>query len=195
MKAVIFLILSIVFIAGCSHDFQTAEETVEDIIENQNAEDVVERLGANLETDTTYNWMDTELKDVRTGETFKISDFKGKNILIESFAAWCPTCTKQQNKMRELQAIDPETIHISLDTDPNEDIKIVQNYIDRNLFDWYFALAPEELTRALIKEFGVGIVFAPAAPVVLICPDQSTRFLGRGVKSANELKSEIEAGC
>jgi len=38
-------------------------------------------------------------------------------------------------------------------------------------------------------------VSAPRAPVVLICEDQSTRFLRSGVKSAEELISEIQKGC
>ncbi|PIN92559.1 hypothetical protein COU56_04225, partial [Candidatus Pacearchaeota archaeon CG10_big_fil_rev_8_21_14_0_10_31_9] len=37
-------------------------------------------------------WMNTELNDISTGETFKISDFEGKPVLLESFAVWCPTC-------------------------------------------------------------------------------------------------------
>ena len=45
-------------------------------------------------------WMNTELKDVRIGETFKISDFRGEPVLVESFAVWCPTCTKQQNEIK-----------------------------------------------------------------------------------------------
>ncbi|MBI3040886.1 MAG: hypothetical protein HYY80_04475, partial [Chloroflexi bacterium] len=54
---------------------------------------------------------------------------------------------------------------------------------------------PRELTNALIAEFGLRVVSAPTAPVVLICADQSTRFLGRGIKLADKLLSEIEKGC
>jgi len=42
-------------------------------------------------------WMEIELVDVATGETFKISDFKGNPILLESFAVWCPTCLAQRS--------------------------------------------------------------------------------------------------
>lgn len=191
MKRVIFIlgILSLIFIAGCSH-VQTKEQTLDDIINKD-----IESIDSNLETETVSSWMDVELKDVQTQETFKISDFKGKNILLESFAAWCPTCTKQQNQIKILQTTDKETIHISLDTDSNEDEDIVKAYIERNLFDWNFAISPPELTRAIIDEFGLRFVFAPSAPIILICKDQSTRFLGIGVKSADKLKLEIEKGC
>ena len=144
----------------------------------------------------TPAWMEIELTDVATGETFKISDFKGKPILLESFAVWCPTCLAQQKEVKKVKQIEGENvIHISLDTDPNEDEEKVREHIEKNEFDWYFAVSPVELTQALIDEFGLNFVSAPRAPVVLICEDQSTRFLRSGVKSAEELISEIERGC
>lgn len=33
-------------------------------------------------------WLDTELVDVETGETFRISDFKGRPVLVKTFAVW-----------------------------------------------------------------------------------------------------------
>jgi len=141
-------------------------------------------------------WMEIELTDVAKGETFKISDFEGKPILLESFAVWCPTCLAQQKEMKKVQQIEGENIiHISLDTDPNEDEAKVREHIERNELDWYFAVSPVELTQALIDEFGLNVVSAPRAPVVLICEDQSTRFLRSGVKTAEELISEVEEGC
>lgn len=141
-------------------------------------------------------WMNVELTDVSSGERFRISDFKGKPILLESFAVWCPTCLSQQKEMKILKQQEGESvIHISLDTDSNEDVGIVKGHVERNGLDWYFAVAPTELTNALIDEFGLSIVNAPGAPVVVICEDLSTRFLGSGVKSASDLKSEIAKGC
>jgi len=147
------------------------------------------------ETETPV-WMEMELKDVATGDTFRITDFKGKTILLESFAVWCPTCLAQQKEMKELLETEAEAIiHISLDTDPNEDEDRVRGHIERNNLSWYFAVSPEELTKALIDEFGLSFVSAPTAPVALICEDQSNRLLPRGIKSADKLLSEIEKGC
>lgn len=33
-------------------------------------------------------WLDTELTDAVTGEKFRLSDFKGKPVLLHAFAAW-----------------------------------------------------------------------------------------------------------
>ena len=141
-------------------------------------------------------WMDIELTDVATGQTFKLSDFRGKPVLLESFAVWCPTCLRQQKEMQKLLAREGEAIiHVSLDTDPNEDEAKVKEHLERNSLDWYFAISPIELTEALIDDFGLAIVSAPSAPVVLICKDQSTRFLKDGVKSADSLLLEVEKGC
>ena len=141
-------------------------------------------------------WMDIELTDVDTGEKFKVSDFKGKPVLLESFAVWCPTCLRQQKEMQKLQEREGDAIiHISLDTDPNEDEAKIKDHLERNDLKWYFAISPKELTEALIDEFGLNVVSAPRAPVILICKDQSTRFLKDGVKSASELLSEVEKGC
>ncbi|MBT3363654.1 MAG: redoxin family protein [Chloroflexi bacterium] len=148
-----------------------------------------------LPPESTPEWMEIELTDAATGQTFTIADFKGKPILLESFAVWCPTCLAQQREMKKLLESEGENIiHISLDTDPNEDAEIVRGHIERHGLDWYFAVAPAELTNALIDEFGLSVVSAPRAPVVLIFEDQSARFLRSGVKSAAELLSEVEKG-
>ena len=69
------------------------------------------------------------------------------------------------------------------------------NNITENGFDWLYAISPKELATGLIDEFGINVVNAPSAPVVLVCADGSTRFLGRGLKSVSELQEEIKKGC
>jgi len=142
------------------------------------------------------DWRDIPLRDVVSGETFRISDFEGRPLLLESFAVWCPTCTKQQQQIHKLhQDIRSDVISISLDVDPNEDENLVRDHASRNGFDWLYAIAPPDLTRALIEEFGTNIVAAPSAPIVLICEDQRARLLKRGVKKAEVLHEEIRRGC
>lgn len=148
----------------------------------------------------TRSWMEFELEDIRTGETFRISDFQGKPILLESFAVWCPTCTKQQNIVKELHEepgfSEEELISISIDTDQSEDKARVRTHIESNGFNWYYAISPIELTQSLIDEFGNSIVSAPSVPMILICEDGSFRKLGGfGSRSVDKLKQEIANGC
>jgi thiol-disulfide isomerase/thioredoxin len=140
------------------------------------------------------NWRNIELKNIATQESFKISDFSDKPILLESFAVWCPTCTRQQKEIKNLHNdIGEVIISISIDTDPNEDEAKVLNHINSNGFDWRYAISPENMTQRLRDEFGLPILNAPQAPVVLICPgEQEARLLNSGVKKSNELKQELE---
>lgn len=145
-------------------------------------------------------WMEIELKDVNSGESYTISELKGKPMLIESFAVWCPICTKQQNNIKELHEepgfSEEELISIALDTDPNEDEAKVAGHASSNGFDWRYSVAPVELTQSLIDEFGNGIVNPPSVPMILVCEDGSYRKLGGfGARDVDKLKTEIAAGC
>ena len=158
-------------------------------------------LGGSLSAQASpRDWRDIPLRDVISGETFRISDFADQTVLLESFAVWCPTCTKQQEEVRKLhEQVGDRVISISLDVDPNEDEQLVREHALRNGFHWRYAVAPPELTRALINRFGTAIVAAPSAPMILICgegsEDQEARLLKRGVKKADRLLEEIQRGC
>lgn len=143
------------------------------------------------------DWKEIELTDVATGDKFKISDFKGRPVLLESFAVWCPTCGEQQRRVKEMtkRGEGEDIVHVSIDTDPNEDVAAVKRHIEDNGFDWYYAISPIELTNALKDEFGLGVINAPSVPMILICEDQTTRYLKSGLKTGEELLQEVEKGC
>jgi len=147
---------------------------------------------AAVDLDALPDWMKTELVDAASGETFAIANFIGRPILIESFAVWCSICLRQQKEMARLIELEGEAIvHVSLDTDPNEDLDKVEDHIERHGFTWYYAVAPIEMTQLLIVDFGLSVVNAPLAPVVLVDVDGSARLLDRGVKTAEALLEEI----
>lgn len=144
------------------------------------------------------NWRNIGLKNVNTNEKYKISDFSGeKKVLLESFAVWCPTCTRQQEEVKRLHiAIGDKVESIALNTDPNEEEEKVRNHAEKNKFDWKYSVSPSELTKQLVDEFGIGIVNAPSAPMLLICEDQSNvHFLDNGLKERDELREYIETLC
>jgi len=146
-------------------------------------------------TTAAAGWKDSELKDVRTGSKFKISDFAGKVVIIESFAVWCPKCKQQQDEIKKFEQENPEVISVSLDTDPNEDEARVLEHINRYGYGWRFAVSPTQVTQNLISEFGLTVVNAPSTPVILVCADQKTRLMKTGIKDPTELKDEIAKGC
>ena len=185
MKSVI--VLMIIFslaMVGCTSEIQTAD-----------GESLDRSTSVNQEETKPVDWKTAELTDVRTGDTFTIADFSGKPVLVESFAVWCPLCTKQQRNIRKLHGeVGDSVVSISLNTDPNEDAAVVLDHVTRNNFEWRYVISPSGVTQSLIDEFGVGVVNAPSAPVILVCSDGSSSLLDRGVKSVDELKEAV-AGC
>jgi len=180
-KKIIISLVILILIVGGLFIFYGADSGL-DLLENN-----VDSLNAKEKS-----WWNTELKDIRTGNSFLISDFEGKPIFLESFAVWCPTCTKQQKETKKLEAeLGDAIVSISLDTDPNEDESLLRKHIEDNGFDWYYAISPTELTKELIKDFGVEIVNAPSVPVILICEDGSVHKLDRGFKNVEKLKTAL----
>jgi thiol-disulfide isomerase/thioredoxin len=140
-----------------------------------------------------FDWRSAELVDVNSGETFTLDQFNTP-VLIESFAVWCPTCTKQQRELGKLHDLNPEVVSVAINTDPNEDEAKVREHTQKNGFDWRYVVSPVEVTRALIDEFGTTVINAPSAPVILLCPDGTAVLLDNGVKDAEEL-NEAAMGC
>ena len=193
---ILIILCSLVFFGCQGQETNTPKEMTSEEIEEK-ATQSQEQLEEDMEgSSESLDWKSEDLVDASTGETFQIKDFTGTPVLIESFAVWCPTCLKQQKKMKELLETEGDTIiHISLDTDPNEDADLVKLHAEKNDLNWRFVVSPKEVTKKLIEEFGFGVVNAPSAPVILVCEDQTTRLLEKGVKSAEELKEEVNLGC
>ena len=143
-------------------------------------------------TDTSDNWQQIQLQDVSSDETYTIGELE-KPVLVETFAVWCPTCTNQQQQLKEFHNQSNVT-SVSLDVDPNEDEAKVQQHIDRYGFDWRYSIAPSSLTRQLINEYGSSIAQPPIAPMILIC-ENGTRRLPNGVKPPSKLSEELQKGC
>ena len=146
----------------------------------------------NNEIDIDTNWRDIPFKDVNSGKMMTVSDFSGKPILIHIFALWCPNCWRLDNELKELKG---EVELISFDTEPTENETQLKEYVDRFNFGWYFANPPPELTISLINEIGIEAVSPKYVPILLVCEDQSARLLGKGMKTAEVLREEIEKGC
>ena len=174
----ILLIIIVLFLVGCTSvetdsgkEIET-EEMSEKEMENiamekqEQLEEALENVGA------CDDWKCEDLVDVLTGETYQIKDFEGKIILVESFAVWCPTCLKQQLKMKDLLESDGDSIvHISLDTDPNEEASLVKEHAEKNGLNWKFSVSPIEITKKMIDELLLRI---PIVYVDVTCSENSS---------------------
>lgn len=140
-------------------------------------------------------WFSAELMDEGTGEMFMIEDFKGKVVLVETFAQWCPTCLRQQMEIEKLQAMmgmPDDLVTISLDVDPNEDAEMLKKYLEKHGFDWRFAIASPETAREIGNLYGQQFLNPPSAPVFVIDRKGNVHPLPFGVKSAEDLQEALK---
>jgi cytochrome oxidase Cu insertion factor (SCO1/SenC/PrrC family) len=183
-----------IFLIACTPQATQADNAARDkSLETNNAVSDVEDKG-DVPGELPL-WMTAKLKDINSGETFSIEDFKGKPVLMESFAVWCPICTQQQKETKKLEEEGTDIISVNLDTDPNEDEERVKGHLEKHGFDWRYAISPTAVTQSLTDDFGPKVLQAPLAPMVLICPDQSFELLSFGVKSKDKLKEAVAQNC
>jgi hypothetical protein len=133
--------------------------------------------------------------DARTGEPFKISDFQGKVILVETLAQWCSNCMKQQLQVYDLHQLLGERddfISIGLDIDPNEDLASLNSYVKNNGFTWLYGVSPAEVSREIANLYGDQFLNPPSTPMLIIDRQGQAHELRFGIKNADELLAALE---
>jgi thiol-disulfide isomerase/thioredoxin len=142
------------------------------------------------------DWLGTSLVDARTGRNFKISDFTGKVVLVETMAVWCTTCFAQQQQILDLHAAlgnNSDLVSVSLDIDPNETQDILMKYVDSNSsFNWEYAISPAALSREFGKTYGDQFLNPPSTPVLIIDRHGIAHPLPLGIKSAEALMKAVQ---
>lgn len=140
------------------------------------------------------DWFNAKLTDVQTGQSVSINDLKGKVVLIETMAEWCPTCRHQEDEVKKLHSLlgnPSDFVSVSLDVDSNEDAASLQKYAKAFGYDWHFAIAPLEVQRALGNLYSAEYLNPPLAPMLLIDREGKVYGLPYGLKSAESLRATI----
>lgn len=149
--------------------------------------------GAGSSSSSSTDWRGVALTDVYTGQSFSISDFNGKVVVLETMAVWCPTCVRQQIEIHALRdRFGDQVVSVTLDIDRNEGQDILRRHVQTYGFEERFAVSPIELTRALEMDFGTIVLNATSTPVIIVDRQQQGHLLRPGLKSAAELAKELE---
>ena len=123
-----------------------------------------------------------------------MNDFNGRVVLVETIAEWCPNCLFQQHQTRTLRnnlGNPADLVLISLDVDSHEDEASLKEYTEQFGFDWYFAVAPLELERALGNLYSAEYLNPPLEPMLMLDRQGIVYTLTYGEKSANDLKQIV----
>jgi cytochrome oxidase Cu insertion factor (SCO1/SenC/PrrC family) len=177
------LLVSVVALAGCSSAVSTPKPSPTYF-------DPIPLVAA----PTIPSWFSVAMTDVNTGQSFRIADFKGKVVLLDTMATWCPTCQGEMSEIKLLPGLyptAPDLVRISLDVDPNEDATILKKYAATNKFDWYIAVAPIEVGRFLETNYDQGYLNPPLQPMLFIDRAGSVYGLPFGPKSAISIQKTL----
>lgn len=63
------------------------------------------------------------------GESVRLSDFKGKNVLVNFWATWCPYCVKEMPDLNQLYTEHKENDFVVLAVDVGESKETVEKYL------------------------------------------------------------------
>lgn len=208
-KKVLFTLISMIFIvAACSPAVPTEEAMMEkptEVMMEKATDDMMgtptealEAVAAEAMEDKammTPGFFDLSLTNVNTGESFKISDYAGKVVLVEDLAMWCSNCKKQQDQVKalhELLGMDSDLVSIGFDVDPNEKAEDLKKYIDGNGYDWIYVIPPQEVLQEIGNLYGANFLNPPNTPIFIIDRKGQVHPMPFGVKSADELKAFID---
>ena len=138
-------------------------------------------------------WFDIALKDVNSGQPFKLSDFKGHIVLVEGMAVWCTTCLRQQRELVNLhKQIGDAAISVAIDVDLNEDEALLKQHAESNGFTWRYAVGGQKLVQALAAEFGNKFLNPPSVPMFLIDKRGGLHLLDFDHKTVEYLTQQIQ---
>jgi thiol-disulfide isomerase/thioredoxin len=138
-------------------------------------------------------WLSMELTDVSTGKSFTINDFKGKVVIVDAMAIWCPNCLRQAQHLKDLRAIyGPEDlVLVTLDIDLNENEAMLAEYAKKNGFDWPFVVAPLAMMRDIGNLYGARFMDPTLSPTLVVDRTGEVFKMGFGEKKAEDMSKSL----
>ena len=137
------------------------------------------------------DWYGWPLAEATTGEFFRVGDFPGKVILVETMAVWCSKCLSQQKEItRLLETLGErdDLVSLGINIDPNEDTALLSDYVAKNGFDWLYTVASAELIEEISRLYGPQYLNPPSTPMLIIDRQGEAHLLPFGTKSAEDLQ-------
>jgi len=134
-KIIILLILIAILTAGCSEKGEPAQN-----------QDVSSQQQENPEaTDDAIPAPDFELETL-DGTTIRLSDLRGKNVILNFWATWCGFCVTEMPDLQKLQEAYKDDDLLILAVNVGETKETVEKFVKENNL---------ELTVVLDKDMGV----------------------------------------
>lgn len=87
--------------------------------------------------------IDFKLKDLN-GKEVSLSDFKGKKVLLNFWATWCPPCKAEMPDLENLYQENKDSDLVILAVNIGEDKETVQSFINKNRYNFNVLLDTDQ---------------------------------------------------
>ena len=124
-------------------------------------------------------------KDVN-GNTVRLSDYKGKVVLVDFWATWCPPCRELTPVLNKIYEKYNDKGFVVLALTPEENTNIIKSYIKENNVIYPVLITDMETTRQY------GVISIPASFLISRDGRVAEKHLGATWNIMQELSSEIE---
>jgi len=121
-----------------------------------------------------------------SGETITLSQFKGKIVILQVMASWCPSCKLQASQIKPVyeKYAGNGLVVISLDIQPERSsLQDLKNFKTNFGGDWYFGFYPE-----FINQYGIRSLDSK----VIIDKNGNIAYRDDKVTTTEELESIIQ---
>lgn len=68
------------------------------------------------------------------GKTYTLKDFKGKTVVLDFWATWCPDCRKEIDYLVSLHEKFPDVVFVGISFDTDKDK--LREFVSQNGMDW-----------------------------------------------------------
>jgi thiol-disulfide isomerase/thioredoxin len=121
----VIVLLAIVLLVGCHTD--SSGENAETDDNAKHSEEIEKDI--NIEEKVEIGYMAPNFNiELLSGETAKLSDYRGKVVLINFWATWCPPCIGEMPDIQKLSEVFAEDL-IVLAVNCNEKKNVVNDFI------------------------------------------------------------------
>ncbi len=127
---------------------------------------------------------DFTLTDIMTEETFSLSDFQNKVVILDFFAIWCPPCKAAIPDMRKIyyDYSTEELAIISIDIEPSEEKDLVLSFAIDYQMEWFVTLDNDSIVW---ENYGTGYI----PTMYIIGQDQRIAYSEIGFNYENVLNT------
>jgi peroxiredoxin len=147
-----FLILSAIFLFSLSiYTVLNYNKSIDDPAQNSNQLNITSSAQnpsdasakGKLATSIKVKATDFKLKDLN-GKEVSLSDFKGKKVLLNFWATWCPPCKAEMPDIEKLYQETKNSDLVILAVNLGEDKQTVKSFMDKNKYNFNILLDSEK---------------------------------------------------